>query len=120
MSSVPVAFAHPDTEHAHIFTDSQEIKAKFIGINGNVDDESAEFLSYEWVWENFILLLIGSIVGIMAIFISINYRKDFVPLLRGFSHILIGFSSLFLLKNRQSKEKYRKSKNAFQEIFGLD
>ena len=59
MSSVPFAFAHPYIDHAHLLTEGQEITVEFIGLNDKekVDDESVEFLSTAWFWQNFILLL---------------------------------------------------------------
>jgi len=40
-------------------------------------------------------------------------------LLLGFSPVIVGLSVMFLIKNRQSKKIIKKSKETFQEIFGL-
>lgn len=74
---VPFTFAHPDTMNAQITSNGQEIKAKIIGLDYEKDkDESVEFLSESWWWQNFIWLLCSVIVLIMAITIITVYRED--------------------------------------------
>lgn len=78
MSSVPFALAHPDITGVKISGENGSIKnIALIGLDEEkIDDESVEFLSNAWFWENFISLLIATIVLVMAVFIPINYRED--------------------------------------------
>jgi len=51
-----------------------------------------------------------------------SYETEFILLVVWsivFSPLIVGFSVLFLIKHRQSKEILAKPKGTFQEIFGL-
>ncbi len=77
--AVPVAIAHPYTSDGSVTTNGTEIKVEFIGMGTAKEKEKEkepEFLSNEWFWQNFILLLSGSIGMIMASTIIIVYKQD--------------------------------------------
>jgi len=78
MVSVSGAYAHPDTMFVKINGENGPMNVKIIGLETLIKDDTkeTEFLSNVWFWENFILLLSGGIVLVMAITIPLVYREE--------------------------------------------
>lgn len=72
----PLVDAHPDPNSAMLMQNGTEIKnVEFIGLLDK-EEEEVEFLSEEWFWKNFILLLSGLIAAIIVVTGVIVYREE--------------------------------------------
>lgn len=73
----PFAYGHPDTLKAAIGGNNQysiiDLKTPFVDNSKTIE---SEFLSIEWFWENFILLLSVTIVLIMVPVFVIIYKEE--------------------------------------------
>ena len=71
----PFADAHPDPNSAMLMQNGIEIKnVEFIGLI--YEEEEVEFLSEEWFWKNFILLLSGLIAAIIVVTCVLVYKEE--------------------------------------------
>ena len=74
-----MAFAHPDTLKAVIMNDGViNNNVKIIGLDTKTIpfENDLEIFSEPWFWQNFILILILSIVVIMTICIGIVFKEE--------------------------------------------
>ena len=77
VNSVPVVFGHTESMGMKLFVGHQETSTtNSFNQEDNSQDSGIEFLSNEWFWKNFILLLSGSITAIVVSTFVLVYRKE--------------------------------------------
>lgn len=76
VSALPLVYAHPETVGMYFTVDN----VKYVINSGGtpVDDtvSSAELLSQQWAWDNFILLLSGGIALTMIGVVAVTFRYE--------------------------------------------
>lgn len=74
---IPFAYAHSDPMSALIQNENGILpNLKIMGLYSE-EKEEIEFLSEEWAWKNFIYLVSGTIIGIMALTVTLSYRSEY-------------------------------------------